>query len=202
MSHTTNLQQNNEALQSILDTIKNLPEAGGGTDTSDATASAGDILSGKTAYVNGEKITGNIAFQNAKTITPSTIDQVAVATGYYTTGNVTVTGDSNLVADNIKSGTTIFGVAGTYEGGGGSGNTDIEDALVTRTITEYSNDRVTSIGSYAFYSCRSLTSVSFPTVRFTSHDNSGIDLDLTVISALPSDLPVITFPSIIIISGL
>ena len=48
-------------------------------------------------------------------------------------------------------------------GSGGGGNTDIEDSLVTRTISGvYENSRVTKIGSWAFFSCSALTSVSFP----------------------------------------
>ena len=42
------------------------------------------------------------------------------------------------------------------------GDTRMEDGLVTRTITEYSNNRVESIGSYTFLYCSRLTSVSFP----------------------------------------
>ena len=43
-----------------------------------------------------------------------------------------------------------------------SGDTSVEDGLVTGTITEFSNNRVASVGSYAFAYCSRLTSVSFP----------------------------------------
>ena len=86
-----------------------------GVDTSDATATATDILLGKTAYVNSEMITGTIASQAAKTITPSTSNQTAIAKGKYASGAITVKGDSNLVASNIVDGVSIFGVAGNAE---------------------------------------------------------------------------------------
>lgn len=61
--------------------------------------------------------TQQLTTQAAKTVTPGTANQTAVASGRYTTGAVTVKGDANLVAGNIKSGVSIFGVAGTLKTG-------------------------------------------------------------------------------------
>ena len=53
-----------------------------------------------------------LSTQSAKTITPTTYSQTAVASGKYTTGAVTVAGDANLVSSNIVAGKSIFGVSG------------------------------------------------------------------------------------------
>ena len=63
--------------------------------------------------MKGKKITGNIASQGAQTITPGTSDKT-IASGKYLSGTQTIKGDANLTAGNIKSGTSIFGVSGTF----------------------------------------------------------------------------------------
>ncbi len=71
-------------------------------------------------YVPGgtKSTTQQLTTQGAKTVTPGRTAQSAVASGYYTTGEVQVAGDSNLVAENIAEGVSIFGVVGTHSGGG------------------------------------------------------------------------------------
>ena len=104
-------------------TYQNVPKvqipksAGGGTaeftDTADATLDSGNkMLSGNTAYANGVKYTGSITSKGAQTYTPTTSDQT-IAAGQYLSGAQTVKGDANLQPQNIASGISIFGVAGT-----------------------------------------------------------------------------------------
>ena len=158
LNYNTQLQSNNTDLQTVLQTLQT--KAAGGTQTTPVISVSSNGLI--TATAGTKSSTHQLAFQPAKTITPNTSSQIAVSSGYYTGGDITVAGDSNLVAENIKSGVSIFGVNGTLTGGGGSA--DIEDGLISRALTSYTNDRATNIGSYAFYLYTSLTAVNFPAV--------------------------------------
>ena len=85
-----------------------------GASTGDATATAGDILAGKTAYIATGKAEGLIPTKSARTYTPGTADQT-IAAGQYLGGTQTIKGDANLTSVNIKKGVSIFGVTGAME---------------------------------------------------------------------------------------
>lgn len=85
--------------------------------------------------ISSTYVGSDVTKKSAATYTPKTTDQ-SIASGQYLSGTQTIKGDANLVAGNIKSGVSIFGVTGTYAGGGssgGSGNNNVEAYAVTST---------------------------------------------------------------------
>jgi hypothetical protein len=74
-------------------------------------AAAADVLTGKTfSNAGGANISGTMANIGKQDITPGTSAQT-ITQGYHN-GTGTVAGDADLVADNIRFGVTLFGVAG------------------------------------------------------------------------------------------
>ena len=125
------------------------------------------------------KVTTNPIEARELSVIPGPVDQVI---DDYLFNKVTVKGDENLKAENIKKGVSIFDVLGTFEGEGdpeltasflssidatkGANCTKLPDGLtsiISRAFQGCTNlalkelpDTVTSIGSYAFYQCTKL----------------------------------------------
>ena len=90
------------------------------SDTTDANATAAEILATKTAYVNKNKITGTMPNNGAVAGTISTKDETyTIPAGFHDgLGSVSIAQveRNKLIQSNIKSGITILGVEGTYSG--------------------------------------------------------------------------------------
>ena len=90
------------------------------SNTSDATASADEILSGETAYANSNKITGTMKNNGAVTGTITTKAGIyTVPQGYHDgSGKVSIASaeQAKIIPDNIRQGVTILGVQGTMSG--------------------------------------------------------------------------------------
>lgn len=87
--------------------------------TTDANATASEILYSKTAYVNKNKITGEMPNRGAVTGTISTLSPYTIQNGYHDgsgTVSISSTEAGKIIAGNIKSGVTILGVEGSYSG--------------------------------------------------------------------------------------
>lgn len=107
-------------------------------DTSDADASASEILLSKTAYVNGNKLTGTMPNNGGQTILiTDMLSPQTIPAGYHDGSGVAAinpTEEAKIVPSNIKEGVQILGVTGTYTGEGVSAQ--------AKTATPYTTQQV------------------------------------------------------------
>lgn len=97
-----------------------IPKSGGGTakfyDTAAADISAGDVLTGKTAFGSSGEVSGSMANNGSTSGTISTkAGTVTIPAGFTSGGTVSIssTEQAKVIASNIKSGVTLLGVAGS-----------------------------------------------------------------------------------------
>lgn len=142
-------------------------------DTSDATASAAEILSGKTAYNKGNKVTGSMKNNGAVAGTISTKDGVyTVPQGYHDgSGKVTIatTEQTKLVPANIREGITILGVTGSMSGTEGA-------TPQAKTVTPTTAEQVIVPDDGYNY----LSQVTVAAIPYVESDNSAGGVTVTI----------------------
>ena len=129
-------------------------------------ATESQVLGGSTFSAAGASgLTGTMTDRGAVAITPGTAPQT-IAQGYHN-GSGSVSGDANLVAGNIKSGTTIFGVVGMLSTNTGSGGAYSAAVPKTGQTASYQTG---DDGDYE-------KGVAWPNPRFTVQSDANCVLD-------------------------
>ena len=147
-------------------------------DTSDADATAAELLLNKTAYVNGSKITGSMPNRGAVTGSISNVSTpYSIQNGYHD-GSGTVGIDSTeaakIIAGNIKDGVSILGVTGTYTGEGVTAQ--------TKSATPYTTAQVILPDSGYDY----LAEVDIAAIAYTETLNAAGGLTATIGTVAPT----------------
>jgi hypothetical protein len=135
------LDAQDELIAQIQAAVEGLPEAGSAEpklqDKTVTPSTSSQSVTADSGYDGLDTVTVNAipntyvkptSTKSATTYTPSTANQT-IAAGTYCSGTQTIIGDANLIPENIISGKSIFGIAGTAESESGGG------AIKTATVT-------------------------------------------------------------------
>ena len=148
-------------------------------DTSDADAVAAEILTTKSAYVNGNKVTGTMPNRGGVTGTINTVaGEYTIQSGYHDgSGKVSIdaTEQAKIIAGNIKNGVEILGVTGTLS--------PAEDVTSqAKTVTPYTTQQVVLPDQGYDY----LSQVTVGAITYTETDNASGGKTVTIGDVAPT----------------
>ena len=150
------------------------------SDTTDADAVADEILAGKYAYVNKNKIQGAMVNQGEKHYTLASRDtEVSIPQGYHDGAGgigLAAADKSALVAANVRQGVTVLGVTGTMS--------NMEGVKATSaSITPYTTAQTvvpTDLGNF-----NSISQITVAAIAKTETDNVAGGKTVTIGTVAP-----------------
>lgn len=138
-------------------------------DSSGVTAQPAEVLNGKTYAAQGEVKTGTMPNQGAKTLNITSKTAVTIPQGYHDgsgKAQIDSTEAAKIIANNIRQGITILGVAGSMSGTEGA-------KAQAKTATPSFSEQVISPDTTGGYNYLSQVTVKAIPVTYVDNEQGG-----------------------------